>query len=251
MVANKISHITHIIAISNRMESKGMAGLKKHDIFCNILAAGASAAMLALAHEIPKCWFVSLFALVPFLWRLWYLPRSQAISFGLMLATLFILFTDAGRLVAAPAHFLSRLILANVVFAVFSFGVSRARKSIGFDPLAVALIWFPLQYVLISYTGIGNILQIPRLGSGIIISFCSMFGLLLGSLVFVLINSLIFMLVNYVREKIISADRKINKNEASVFSSSEEAVFEKRWFCFPDVRAPPYIESKTSHPVLL
>jgi hypothetical protein len=92
---------------------------------------------------------------------------------------------------------------------------------------------------MISYTHWGNIIQIADSSPGIVISFCSMFGMLSGSLVIVLINSLILILLKYIKEKIFSSNNIKNTSKVEIISSVSEAAIEKRWYCFPDVRAPP------------
>jgi hypothetical protein len=216
---------------------------RKGSFWINLSFAGCSAALLALAHHQPELWFISLVALVPFLWRLCSMAsQGGAVSIGMMLATLFAFGTHLDDLIIDPRKFLIAILAANVAFAVFAFGVYRAKKSVGLDPLAIALMWFPTEYMLISYTGMGNIFSIPAAGSGIIISFCSLFGFLLGSLVVVLINLLFMMLVKYVRKLLQPTARLFKKRRRESIPFYGEVVPRKCRYCFPGVRAPPLFE---------
>ena len=52
----------------------------------HFLFAGGSALILSIAHIYPEYWFVSLFALVPFLWRVTRANLPDSILLGIILA---------------------------------------------------------------------------------------------------------------------------------------------------------------------
>jgi hypothetical protein len=217
-------------------------GQKDHNTerSANFLAAASSAILLSFAHVFGELWFLSLFALVPFLWRLCRVNVRGAISLGLMLATFFVCATSVSDLVFAPKIFLLKLFALNAAFALFGLTINRARKYLGFDPLFIALLWFPLEYVLIHYAGLRAIFSISNSGSSLVIGFCSLFGILLGSLVVVLSNSLLLLILRYVRHWLFSHDGFLTASDSKSYRALHEVILERSWYSFPDVRAPPF-----------
>jgi hypothetical protein len=209
------------------------------DLSLSFLCAAGSAILLSFAHVFGELWFISLFALVPFLWRLCHVSLRGAIALGMMLATFFICATSVSDLIFAPKIFLLKLLSLNVAFAAFGFAINRARKVFGFDPLFIALLWFPLEYILIHYARLGTIFSISNSGSGLIIGFCSLFGILLGSLAIVLGNSLLLLILRYVRRWILSNKEFLIESDKEAYHPFEELIFERHWYYFPAVRAPP------------
>ena len=217
-------------------------GYKEHSVELSdsFLAAAGSAILLSFARVYPELWFISLFALVPFLWRLCHVSLRGAIALGMMLATFFVFATSASDLILAPKIFLLKLFSLNIAFALFGLAVSRVKKSLGFDPLFIALLWFPIEYVLIHYAHLGAIFSISNSGSSLIIGFYSLFGILLGSLVIVLGNSLILLIVRYLGQWIISRRELLIESNKKTYPPFDEVILERRWYYFPDVRAPPF-----------
>jgi hypothetical protein len=218
-------------------------GYKEHNEDCSLsfLCAAGSAILLSFAHVFGELWFISLFALVPFLWQLCHVNLRGAISLGMMLATFFVCATSVSDLILAPKIFMLKLFAFNAAFALFGLAIVRARKHLGFDPLFIALLWFPLEHVLIEYADLGSLFSISNSGSSLIIGFCSLFGFLLGSLAIVLSNSLLLLILRYVRRWLLSSKEFLIENDNKYYRPFDEIIFERRWYYFPDVRAPPYL----------
>ena len=209
------------------------------DLSVSFLCAAGSAILLSFAHVYPELWFISLFALVPFLWRLCHVNLRGAVSLGLMLATFFVLATNVSDLIFAPKTFLLKLFSLNVAFALFGFTINRVKKLLGFDPLFIALLWFPMEYALIHYAHLGNIFSISNTGPSLIIGFYSLFGILLGSLVIVLGNSLILLIIRYLGQWIISRRELLTESNKKTYPLFGEIILRRSWYYFPDVRDPP------------
>jgi hypothetical protein len=158
---------------------------------------------------------------------------------GMMLATCFALVTNATQLTAAPGVFVFKLLLINTAFALFALAITRVRRSLGFDPLLIALLWFPTEYVLILCTDLHDVFALAETGSGLVIGFCSLFGVLLGSLVVVLVNALILALVRKVEVKLCSTNRLVIEWNRQTHIQLEEPACETRCYCLPSVCAPP------------
>jgi len=218
-------------------------GYKEHneDLSLSFLCAASSAILMSFAHVFGELWFISFFALVPFLWRLCHVSLRGAVSLGVMLATFFVCATSVSDLIFAPKIFLLKLLSLNIAFALFGLVISRVKKSLGFDPLFVALLWFPMEYVLIHYAGLGTIFSISSSGSSLIIGFCSLFGILLGSLAIVLGNSLLLLILRYVRRWILLGKDLLTAGDKEAYPLIDEVIIERRWYYFPTPRAPPYL----------
>ena len=221
------------MALNNRYEYHNA------DLSLSFLCAASSAIILSFAHVFGELWFISLFALVPFLWRLCHVNLRGAVSLGMMLATFFVCATSVSDLIFAPKIFLLKLLSLNVAFALFGLVINRARKAIGFDPLFIALLWFPIEYALIHYAHLGAIFSISNSGSSLMIGFCSLFGILLGSLAIVLGNSLLLLILRHVGQWILSHEKPLTECDNEFYSLLNEVILERRWYYFPDVRAPP------------
>ena len=221
------------MALNNRYEDHNA------DLSLSFLCAAGSAILLSFAHVFGELWFISLFALVPFLWRLCHVNLRGAISLGMMLATFFVCATSVSDLIFAPKIFLLKLLSLNIAFALFALAIHRARKAFGFDPLFIALLWFPMEYVLIHYAHLGTIFSISNSGSSLVIGFYSLFGILLGSLAIVLGNSLLLLILRYVRRWILSGKDLLTAGDKEVYPLIDEVILERRWYYFPDIRAPP------------
>ena len=221
------------MALNNRYEDHNA------DRSLDFLCAAGSAILLSFAHVFGELWFISLYALVPFLWRLCHVNLRGAISLGMMLATFFVCATSVSDLILAPKIFLLKLLSLNIAFALFGLAISRARKAFGFDPLFIALLWFPMEYVLIHYAGLITIFSVSNSGSSLIIGFYSLFGILLGSLVIVLGNSLLLLILRYVGRWLSSCNEFLTGSDDKSYSLFNEVILERRWYYFPDVRAPP------------
>jgi hypothetical protein len=205
----------------------------------NVLSAGASALLLSIAHLRPQFWFISFFALLPFLWRLRRLNAGRAVTLGITLAVFFVLGNCADDLIGAPKTFLVKLLSFGVAFGFFAYIVRRATRKLGFDPLFVALVWLPIEFVLIRFAGLESIFTIADSGSPFIVRFCALFGVLLGSLVVLWSNSFLLLIIQRVGDRMPSRSRAPVEILQPAFASVTKEVSEGGSYSLPHVRAPP------------
>lgn len=71
----------------------------------DFLYAGSSALILSLAHIYPAYWYVSLFALLPFLWRLTRANLSESVVLGIILAGCYAFLVFIGEILVSPWTF--------------------------------------------------------------------------------------------------------------------------------------------------
>ena len=211
----------------------------KSGLRSNCLCAGSSAMLLYIAHNHPPFWYLSLIALVPFLWRLLHVNLGSSVCLAITLATTFVLATEGGSLLATPQLVFLKLFAFNVAFVLFALGINRAKRSIGFDPLMIALLWFPIEYVLITFGDVGSLFSIPDAGFGAAVSFCTLFGFAMGSFVIVLINALILWLVKCIVQKAAAADRLASEKPMAFATHFNDISLERGLNYSLCPRAPP------------
>lgn len=205
----------------------------------HFLCAGSSALILSIAHIYPEYWFVSLFALVPFLWRLNRVSLSGSIVLGIILASCYTFVAFTGEILVAPSAFLFKLFCLSLIFSIFGITVNRVRKHIGFNPVFIAALWLPLEYILTHSTSLGNIFALSNISSGFMVRFASLFGFLMLSFSIVLINSLILMFIEHIGRRVFSKGKIRFAKEKQWYRQFKNIIIFKRWYHFLDPRAPP------------
>ncbi len=205
----------------------------------NLLSAGSSALLLAFAHVHVDLWFLALFALVPFLWRLASVGRRQAAMLGVMLATCFALATSAGQLATAPVSFVIQLAALSTVFAVFGYAINRLSARLGFNPLLIALVWFPLGLLLAQVVNLGDALLLGQAGPELLLGFGSLAGLLFWSTIVVLINGLILLLAHFIQRRLLRRSSVRRTEFRPVYIFDLVLPLTQRWAIIPSRRAPP------------
>lgn len=196
--------------------------------------------MLAFAHVHPDLWFLAFFALVPFLWHLNMVGGREAPFLGMITATTYVLTTCFGDFVAAPWTVLFKLLSLNLAFAAFSYVISRVRVLLGFNPLAIAVLWVPFGFVLTQYAGIGDIFFVEQVGANLIAGFGSLAGVVLCSAVIILGNSLLLLFARYTYKKFLLAGRSQPDSVSRFHKPSPVTLhFETRRYGLPGRRAPP------------
>ena len=203
------------------------------------LPAGTSALLLSIAHIQPMMWFISLFALVPYLWKLKRTDLPGSIILGTTFAICFSLVVFIEGLITSPAAFGLKVLILILIFSVFGIAVNRTKKHICCYPVFIAALWIPLEYFLIRYAGIGAILDFSASGSGWLIRFGSLFGLLTISFFIMLINSVILLLFEYAGRIRYSKTFLSIPDRAILLSLFVNIRSIKRWNCLPNLRAPP------------
>ena len=243
----------------------------------NFLCAGSSALLISVAHLYPEFWFVSLFALIPFLWRVVgrvpnppqadkkpdngiaafinkrcrvicsirlqrILLRTRPTSVvmpGMMLATCYLLVTYPAELYISPGAFLLKLFVLNLIFCLYGIVVNRLKKCIGFNAIFIAALWLPLEYALSHYAGLESLFASSPDKTGLPVRIGSLFGMLMISFVIVLVNSLILIILRQVAQVLFSRGRLSIPDDKQAYPPFKEIILERRWYYFPDVRAPP------------
>lgn len=207
----------------------------------NLICAGSSAVLLTFAHVHAELWFVALFALVPFLWRLPSLSRGQASGLGMMLATVYMIAANAGELSVAPVAFAYKLVVVNMIFALFGLAINRLSKKMGVNPLIVALVWFPLGFFLAEFYGPTESLLIEQSGGELLVGFGSLMGVLLWSALIVFANTLILLLAHFIKRRLLRRSSVRPTDLRRVYIFDPVLPISRHWAIIPSRRAPPVL----------
>lgn len=207
----------------------------------NLLCAGSSAILLTFAHVHAELWFVALFALVPFLWRLPSLGRFQSALLGMMLASVYMIASSVGELSVSPVAFAYKLAGVNVIFALFGLAINRLSKLMGFNPLIIALVWFPLGFVLAGLGGSSEGMLIGQAGGELLVGFGSLMGVLFWSALIILANGLIILLAHFIQRRLLRRSSVRQTEFRRVYTFDSILPLSQRWAIIPSRRAPPLL----------
>jgi len=205
----------------------------------DFLGAGTSALILSWAHIYPAYWFVALFALLPFFWRLTRANLYRSVIIGTILAGCYAFVAFTGEILLSFPTFLFKLFLFSLIFSAFGIAVNRTKRYIGFNAALIAVLWLPLEYFLTHYAHLGSILAFPETDSALLLRIGSLFGILMVSFVVVFVNSLILLFLKHVVQALSSRKVFPAKDHKRLYLPFKEIILEKRWYYFPDPRAPP------------
>jgi hypothetical protein len=206
----------------------------------SFLPAGTSALLISVSHLRPEYWFVSLFALVPFLRRAVRVGLFESMALGALLATSYCFVTVGIAAWGTPSAFLLKLLSLNVFFALYGLLVNRISKHIGFNVIFIAVLWLPIEYALNHYAHMGSIFTLQEgRGSTVFLRISSLFGVLMLSFFVVLINSLILITTEHFLRALCSSATLPAEDKQGLCEIYREMAVKKSCDYFIDPRAPP------------
>ncbi len=226
---------------------KGLVGAYRDTPFSglaeNFLYAGSSSFLLLVANLFPTYWYLSFFALTPFLWRIVRLDPQRALELGALFGLTFFSIWKLPDLFAAPLLTALTIALGTVLFALFGWAVARAKEKFGFNPLFVALLWvlFELALIKIQITTVGaNVganLQVRP--TGFFHGLSLLFGFLAVSFVIVLVNSLLVFAIEKTVSLAKARGQGVWENESVWDLTPIPGLFAQQVYLIPSVRSPP------------
>ena len=158
---------------------------------CNVCFASAAALLIQISHTYEQLWFVSLFALAPFLWRAVSIPVLRSAELGCLLAVF--LWTSA---LLSPQHHataapLLQLAVGSGVFIAYAVVVNGIGRWLGSNVVVIAVLWPPVELTL-RLVNLPVIVRIEHLEAGNpFLTLASLFGVVVVSFLVVLINALL------------------------------------------------------------
>ncbi len=201
--------------------------------------AGTSALLLLLANLLANWWFLSLFALTPFLYRISRARLDESIRLGLLLGFAFLSVSLSNNLLADPVPALLKLLCGTALFTVLSWFLCRVRASFGFNPVVMAVIWAGFELIVIELGFPRGLFGEAGFTNHYLNGVTVLFGFVIVSFTIVLLNSLIVIAV----EKVVSLTeaREVASREGGriwdLYFTPE--LFVEKWSLGPEVRGPP------------
>lgn len=190
----------------------------------SFIFAGSSALLLLIANLFPHYWYVSFFALTPFLYRIIRITcgersrttPSESLRLGFLFGLSFFAVSLVDTRITSPFPSVLMLLFGTGLFALFGWAVGWARNRWGFYPSLVALLWVGVELGLVklgmnqngSYLSVASGIGIPeaegqaRFSHPLVVSeanlffhaLVGLFGFLTVSAIIVLFNSLLVLL---------------------------------------------------------
>ena len=218
-----------------------------YSLLTGFLCAGSSALLISFAHLYPEYWFVSLFALVPFLWRAIRATLPESVILGCLLATSYYLVAFPIGSGVTPDLFLLHLLGFNTIFALYAAAVNRIGRHIGANAIFVAALWLPLEYALSHYSGLGSLFALSANESDLLVRIGSLFGMLMISFVIVLVNLIVLLFLRQVVQALCAKTGLPARTDKPAYLPFKEILLEGHWYYFSNPRAPP--EQTLSHTI--
>lgn len=211
-----------------------------NSLLTGFMCAGASALFLALANMYETLWLVSFVALVPFFW---WTSRTSSYSgatwAGIVMGLCLGLVTNGDPAFTAPGAEIQRVIVLAAAFGTFGYLVCWTERKMGFSPVAIALLWIPLEYAFMCLAGSGAILELPPEGSILSIDVATIVGFLTGSFVIVLVNALNLVLMRFIHGVLCAAEKSSPRPRKQLFVRPTHLLIRNDWFTYPDGLSPP------------
>jgi hypothetical protein len=208
--------------------------------------AGSSALLISISHLHPKLWFVSLIALIPFLWRIIRASLYESVILGSILATSYCLVTVPITSWSTLQVFSLKLLGLNALLILYAVAVNRVAKCVGSNAIVMALFWLPVEYVLTQYAGFGSMFGLHEIDSALLIRIGSLFGALMASFGIVLVNSFILAAFLRVTEALTSRPPFSSPDEQIFLTIREKKIPHRHWYNILVPRAPPFLPTKSA-----
>lgn len=212
---------------------------KCQQLLFHFIFAGSSALILSFAYIYSEYWFVYLFALVPFLWRVSRTDLAGAIVSGLFLAGCYTFVVYIDDVFLFTEIFIIRFIFLCAAFMAFAIAVNLLKKKRFFNPAFIALLWLPIEYIHSHYIGTGGIFNLQDSGSGIVWRIMSLYGFLMVAFVVVAVNTLILLMIESFCKLSLPGFIFLFQFRKLFFFENDNIVFIKHRNFLPDLRGPP------------
>jgi apolipoprotein N-acyltransferase len=203
------------------------------------LFAGTSALLLALVRLYPDVWFLSFFALVPFLWRTIRANVGSSIISGLILASCYMLVVQPHDAWNDPSAWFFGLSILGSVFWLYGCAVGWVYRRLGRNAILVALIWLPAEYLVSYQTDFTIVPMLVHGSGGFFVRIASLGGLLVLSFSVVLINLLILAAIDKIANVVSSGSAFHEKKIRQRHTDTSPVIEIGCSFLLPESRGPP------------
>lgn len=219
---------------SSALESSPLAAWAESFMF-----AGTSALLLLVANLFPHYWYVSFFALTPFLYRIIKASPGESLRLGLLLGLSLFGASMPGLLAGSAASSLLKLLCGTALFGLFGWTVGLARRRWGFNPSIVALLWVGLQTGLVKFGCASGLLWEGGWSHPFLHGLIGLFGFLAASAIIVFLNSLFLLVILKTLETSKPWVDAAGEDERVQNLPFTRNLFAEKVYLVPEGRAPP------------
>lgn len=206
----------------------------------SFIFAGSSALLLLIVNLFPDYWYVSFFALTPFLFRIIKATPGESLRLGLLFGLSFFTVSVIDSPVNSPLlPSILKLLCGTGLFALFGWTVGWAHHRWGFNPSIVALLWVGLEIGLVKLGLVRGLLGEAEFSHPFFASLVTLFGFLTVSAIIVLLNSLLVLLIVRTLEVTRPRGKTIQEDERIWDLFSTPGFFAQKVYLVPQSRAPP------------
>jgi len=205
----------------------------------SFIFAGASAFLLLIAKLSPEYWYLSLFALIPFLARAYRANAREALRLGFLLGFTFFLISGLNTLPADPFLSIARIFAGAALFAAFGGAVGWTRQRWGFNPTIVALLWVAFELSLTKLGFVSSLLGEAGFSAPFFHGLAALFGFLIISFLIVLCNSLIITAIDKAISLAKARTIKVPVGKRRWDLNSAAGLFAQKFYLVPEGRGPP------------
>jgi len=205
----------------------------------HFIFAGSSALILSIAYIYTDFWFIYIFALLPFLYRVINTDLKGSVISGMLLALSIVFVISTGDVISAPIAYIGNLIFLCLTFMAFSVAINRLKKYIVLGFLIFAALSVPLEYFHKSYFELNTVFASLKSDAGFAFRTSSLLSFIFFSFVLITINSLLLFLIDILCRLAFSKRFYWLVNKSLLYRWANDRAFLKHWKCLPCLRAPP------------
>jgi hypothetical protein len=213
----------------------------------SFIFAGGSAFLLLVAVLFPDYWYVSFFALTPFLYRIVKATPRECLGLGLFFGLSFFTLSVVNSLVTSPLASVLKILSGTALFALFGWSLGWARQRWGFNPFILVFLWVGLELGLVKLGFVGGLLGETGFSHPFFGGLTALFGFLAVSAIIVLLNSLLVLTIVKTLRITGFRGRAVQEDEGILDIFSTRRLFAEGVHLVPESRAPPYLIFQNSN----
>lgn len=205
----------------------------------SFVCAGGSAFLLNVALVLPNGWYISFFALGPFLYRITKARSRECFRLGLLFGLSFFTIPALGSLIADPLASLAKLLPGAALFALFAWSLGWAHQRWGFNPFIIVFLWVSLELGLVKLGFVGGVLGEAGFSHPVFGRLAALFGFVIVSAIIVLSNSLLILAIVKRLKVAGNQHRIVQEDETRLHFFSTRGLFAQIVYLVPEIRGPP------------
>jgi apolipoprotein N-acyltransferase len=205
----------------------------------SFIFAGSSALLLLIANLLPEYWYVSFFALTPFLFRIIKASPRESLRLGFLFGFSFFGVSLIDSHITFSFSSILKLLSGTGFFTLFGWIVGWARHRWGFNPSIVALLWVGLEIGLVKLGFVYGLLGETEFSNPFFNGLVTLLGFLTVSAIIVLLNSLLALLIVKTLEVTRPRGKTVQEDERTLDLLSAPGLLLQKVYLVPEGRAPP------------